>query len=103
MPKPKDATLAILRSIRDEIIHTRAEITETRLELSARIDQTNSRIDQTNVRVEKLEHVLLELAEQQRFMVRHFTPLASCDRAIEQDVDDLKARVGAIEQRLPPT
>ena len=69
-----EVTVAVLREIQDEIRSTRTE-------LSARIGQTNerldgmheslsSRVDETNERVGRVETALLDLAEQQRFVVR---------------------------------
>ncbi|MCZ7687553.1 MAG: hypothetical protein M5U28_55965 [Sandaracinaceae bacterium] len=63
MSEPESLTVEILRQIRDEIVATRTD-------LGARIDQTNVRLDQTNTRLDAVEHTLLELSEQQRFVVR---------------------------------
>jgi len=51
----------ILREIRDEV------------------RQTNARLDQTNARLGVIETTVLELAEQQRFVVRHLKSLADRD------------------------
>ncbi len=66
-----DITIEILKDIRDEIRGT-----------NARVDTINSRLDVTNSRLDTLEHALshrlgavertlLDLAEQQRLVVRH--------------------------------
>lgn len=68
-----DLTLEVLKQIRDEIIGTRRD-------LGARIDQTNERLDSTNHRLSAVETTLLELAEQQRFVVRHLGTLSARDR-----------------------
>lgn len=68
-----DLTLEVLKQIRDEIIGTRRD-------LGARIDQTNERLDSTNHRLSAVETTLLDLAEQQRFVVRHLGTLSARDR-----------------------
>lgn len=109
MTEPTDITVEILRQIRDEIVCTRTElrdeIASTRTELSTEIASTraelSARIDQTNTRLTAVETTLLDLAEQQRFVVRHLGALTARDRKLEDDVDELRGRVEAIERRLP--
>ena len=79
MAKPKDLTLAVLREIRDEIRSTREELRSTREELSSRIDGTNTRLDELTLRVGAVEHGLLDLAEQHRFIVRRLDALEQRD------------------------
>lgn len=81
-----DLTIEILKQIRDELVTTRTTLGE--------------RIDRTNDRLSAVEVTLLDLAEQQRFMVRHLATLATRDRHLEADVDALRARVDKIEARL---
>lgn len=107
MTQKKDLTLAVLREIRDEIRSTKHELRAGLQELSKRIDGTNARIDGTNERVDatntRLAHVetgLLDLAEQQRFVVRHLQALTTRDRRLELEVESLRTRVAAIETRL---
>lgn len=88
-----DLSVEILKQIRDELIATRTD-------LGARIDQTNERLDQTNERLSAVEGTLLDLAEQQRFVVRHLSALTDRDRRLEADVDELRTRVDAIEKRM---
>jgi hypothetical protein len=90
-----EVTLAVLREIRDE---TRA----TRVELSARIDGVSERLDQAVLRLDRVEGALVELGTQQRFIVRWIKAGARRDRELEGDVRDLKERVSALEERLPP-
>ena len=87
MADPESLSTQILREIRDAIVTTRTE-------LSARIDITNERMG-------VVETTLRDLAEQQRFVVRHLSALTSHDRKLETDVDELRGRVDAIEKRLP--
>lgn len=87
MSETETLTLHVLREIRDAIVTTRTE-------LSARIDVTNERMG-------VVETTLRDLAEQQRFVVRHLSALTTRDRKLEGDVDELRSRVDAIEKRLP--
>ncbi len=102
-----DMTIQILREIRDQIVLTRTD-------LGGRIDETNARvetlrtdlggrIDQTNVRLDDVEQTLLELAEQQRFVVRHLDALTTRDRKIETDVESLRVRLDVVEKKLAST
>ncbi len=92
-----DLTLQVLREIRDEIRTTRES-------LGARIDDVRdslgSRIDATNERLDGVERGLLELAEQQRFVVRWLEGSSGRDRKIERRVASLEDRVDALER--PP-
>jgi len=90
-------TVSILREIRDEIRATRQD-------LGARIDQTNARLEHTNLRMDKVEETLLELAEQQRFVVRYIKTLAERDRRFDTELAELRGRVDSIEKRIgsPP-
>ena len=104
MTDTAELTVQILRQIRDEIVTTRSE-------LSTRIDRTNERIDgmrgelsgqiqQTNLRVDKVEHALLDLAEQQRFVVRHLQALTTRDRRLEDEVGELRGRIEVVEKKV---
>jgi chromosome segregation ATPase len=86
MPEASDLTIEVLKQIRDELVQTRTEL--------------GARIDQTNTRLSAVETTLLDLAEQQRFVVRHLSTLSSRDRRIEDDVDELRGRVEALEKRM---
>ena len=94
MTETESLTIHILREIRDELVTTRTE-------LSGRIEQTNTRIDETNTRMGHVEGTLVDLAQQQRFVVRHLTALTTRDRALETDMEELRARMDAVEKRLP--
>jgi chromosome segregation ATPase len=89
MTGKKDTTLVVLRQIRDEIRN-----------LGARVDLTNERLDLTNERLEHVDTALLDLAEQQRFVVKHIQTLTSRDRRLEHEIGALRERVAAIELRL---
>jgi hypothetical protein len=87
-------TLAVLREIRDEIKSTRTEFTG---ELRAVGEDLGRRIDGTNERVGLVENTLLELAQQQRFTVRYTRTMAERGSSVEDEVADLKRRVGVLE------
>ncbi len=104
MADTADLTIQVLRQIRDEIVATRtdlgARIDGVRTELSGRIDELGARIDETNERVERVEHTLLDLAEQQRFVVRHLRALSERDRRIEDDITEIRGRLERVEKKL---
>jgi chromosome segregation ATPase len=117
--------LEVLRSIRDEVRSTRTELAEridqtnlrleqTRVELSGKLDQTNARLDQTNARLDQtnarldqaivniggIETAIVELSEQQRFMVRSFDTLTRRDHRLEGEIEALRTRVERVEDTL---
>lgn len=93
MAKTGDLTVKILEQIRDEIVLTRTD-------LGGRIDRTNERIDQTNERLGVVESTLLELAEQQRFVVRGLRTLGQRDGRFDARLDELQGRVEVLEKRI---
>ncbi len=104
-----DLTLAVLREIRDEVRSTRTELgarldeTNARLdETNARLDETNARLDETNARLGALEHTMLDLAEQQSFVVRWLKGNTTRERRVERDLLKLTARVEALEAERSP-
>lgn len=70
------------------------EIRATRIELGNRIDQTNARLDRVEGRLEGVEGVMVELATQQRVLVRHI------ETHVEGDIADLRRRVSDLEQKV---
>lgn len=95
----------ILREIRDEVRRTNDKVDRTNAELqqtNAELQQTNAELQQTNARLGVVETTLLDLAQQQRFVVRSLRGLAERDHRLEHEVDDLRARVDRIESRLGP-
>ena len=93
MTTKKDTTLLVLREIRDEMRSTHDEIRTLREELTQRIDGTNERLGQ-------LEIGFLDIAQQQRFVVRYLRAMSERDHRFEADLTVLRARVEAIETRL---
>jgi chromosome segregation ATPase len=112
----EDLTIEILKQIRDEVVNVRVDL-GTRIDtLSGRVDRlgervdhlsegvegTNVRLDETNSRLGAVEATLLELSEQQRFVVRHLSALTTRDRALEAGLEALRHRVDAIEKQIGP-
>ena len=83
-----DVTVEILKDIRDEMRGMRAEQV-----------QTNERLAQTNQRLDVVETTLLDLAEQQRFVVRYMRALSERDTQLEPRVSNLEARVEKLESK----
>ncbi len=112
MTDAAELTIHILREIRDGIGQTNSRLdqTITRLDQTVeRLDQTVERLDQsierqdgTNSRLDHVEACLVDLAEQQRFVVRHLQALTARDRRLEEEVDALKVRVDDLDRRVPP-
>jgi len=100
MTDTAELTVQIPRQIRDETITTRTQlngrIDHMRTELSGRIEETNTRVD-------KVEHALLDLAEQQRFVVRHLSALTTRDRRLEDEVGELRGRLEVVEKKVGVT
>jgi hypothetical protein len=80
-----DVTVEILKGIRDEIRGLRAE--------------TNERLDVNNQRLQTVETALLDLAEQQRFVVRYTRAISERESRLEPRVVDLETRVEKLESK----
>jgi chromosome segregation ATPase len=102
MAKPKSLTLAVLTEIRDEIRSTRVELSARIDATNQRLDAVNERLDGTNERLGAVEQGLLELAEQQRFVVRHLRGSSARDRRVDAELDNLRLRLDALESRRDP-
>jgi hypothetical protein len=98
-----DITIEILKDIRDEIRGVRTELRDeirgVRIELGARLDVTNERLDTNNQRLDLVESTLLDLAEQQRFVVRYTKAISERDAHLEPRVSVLEARVDKLESK----
>lgn len=102
MSEAVDITIEILKSIRDEIRGTNARLDQT----NERLDQTNERLDRLEVRVGRVEQGLVDLGKFMRRLARDMEKYEKFHHhhveVIEKDVEDLKARVRSVEERLPP-
>jgi len=98
-----DITIEILKDIRDEIRGVRTELRDeirgVRIELGARLDVTNQRLDTNNQRLDLVESTLLDLAEQQRFVVRYTKTISERDAHLEPRVSALEDRVDKLESK----
>jgi len=87
-----DITVEILKDIRDEIRGT-----------NARVDTTNGRLDTMehalSQRLGAVEMTLLDLAEQQRFVVRYTKAISERDTRIEPRLTALESRVDKLESK----
>ena len=100
MTTKKDITLEVLREIRDEIRSMRGDFTERIDATNAGIHETNERLGGTNERLGEVEIGLLDIAQQQRFVVRYLRAMSERDHRFEADLAALRTRVEAIEGRL---
>ena len=66
-----DVTVEILKDIRDNIRGGRTELREEIRETNRRLHAVNDRLDLNNHRLDIGETTLLDLAEQQRLVVRY--------------------------------
>ena len=87
-----DVTIEILKEIRDGIRET-----------NGRLDLTNKRLDglesTVSLRLGAVESTLLDLAEQQRFVVRYTKAISERGAGLEPRVSDLETRVDKLETR----
>jgi chromosome segregation ATPase len=88
MSMASDITVEILKDIRDEMRGTREEIRGVRAEQI-----------QTNHRLDVVETTLLDLADQQRFVVRYLRAISERDTQLEPRVSSLEARVDKLESK----
>ena len=80
-----DITVEILKDIRDEIRGVRSEVRELRTG--------------TSVRLDVVESTLLDLAEQERFVVRYTKAISERDLHLEPRVSALESRVDKLESK----
>ena len=102
-----DITIEILKDIRNEIrgVSGRLDVTIQRLDVTIqrldvsieRLDVTIQRLDVTNLRLGAVETTLLDVAEQQRFLVRYAKASSERDSFIETRVGNLETRVDKLE------
>jgi len=95
-----DVTIEILKDIRDEIRGVRSdlgqEIRAVRSELGQEIRGLR---EDTNQRFHEVETAILDLAEQNRFIVRYTRALAERHADVEPRVSALEDRVGKLESK----
>ena len=94
-----DITVEILKEIRDEIRGVRGEVRELHADTNQRLDATNQRLDANNQRLDLVETTLLDLAEQQRFVVRYTRTISERGTSLEPRVSALETRVEKLESK----
>ena len=102
-----DITIEILKDIRDEIRGVRSEFREElrgvhtglRAEIRGLREDTNQRLEANTQRLDLVETTLLDLAEQNRFIVRYTRALAERHADVEPRVSALENRVEKLESR----
>jgi hypothetical protein len=91
-----DITIEILKDIRDatQATNIRLDGVTGRLDVVAeRLDIVAARVDVATQRLDMVETTLLDLAQQNRFVVRYL-------RAMSERHDDVEPRVSALEGRV---
>ena len=100
--------VSILREIRDEIRTTRTDLgseiglvrEELRNEIRLVREELRHEIRENTTRVEHVENALLDLAEQQRFVVRWLKGRPQHDQSVNAEIVGIKGRLDAVEERL---
>lgn len=87
-----DITVEILKEIRDETRGVRTELVTT----NQRLGQLEERVDN---RLGHVEAALLDLAQQQRLLVRYAKVTAERDSSLGSRVDALETRVDKLESK----
>jgi hypothetical protein len=105
-----ELTVRILEEIRDAVRETNQRVIETSLRIdqtNLRLDQTIVRLDQTIVRIQAVEGAVVEMAQQQRFVVRYLKALArkgrdlgKSDARLAGEIADLRVRVETLETKI---
>ncbi|HEY5452784.1 MAG TPA: hypothetical protein VIQ54_28705 [Polyangia bacterium] len=98
-----DITVEILKDIRQEIRTTNQRLGTTNDRLDAVESTLNARLGAVestlNVRLGAVESTLLDLAEQQRFVVRYTKAISERDARTELRLTALETRVDKLESK----
>ena len=98
-----DITVEILKDIRDELRGVRTELRDeirgVRTEVHDLRTETHEFRTETNERLEQVESAFLDLAEQQRFVVRYTPAISERDARLEPRVSALEGRVDKLESK----
>jgi len=90
-------TVAVLKEIRDELKSTRTELRTGLADVRAELATTR---EELSARISLVETAVLDVAEQQRFVVRWLRANRERERGTESALLKLTRRVDAIEHRL---
>jgi hypothetical protein len=91
-----DVTIEILKDIRDEIRNTNQRLDSVESTLTHRLGAVESTLTH---RLGAVESTLLDLAEQQRFVVRYTKAIAERDGHLDGRVSGLETRVDKLESK----
>jgi hypothetical protein len=91
-----DMTVEILKDIRDGVRGTNARLDAVESTLTHRLEAVGSTLSH---RLGAVEATLLELAEQQRFVVRYTKAISERDAQLEPRILDLEVRVDKLEAK----
>ena len=91
-----DMTIELLKDIRDEIRGVRGEFRD---EIRGLREDTNKRLEANTQRLDLVETTLLDLAEQQRFVVRYAKAISERGTSLEPRVSALETRVEKLESK----
>ena len=98
-----DIAVEILKDIRDDIRGVRTELREemhgVRIELREEITGVRTELQKHTERFAVVEKALLDLAEQQRFVVRYTKAISERDSRLEPRVSALESRVDKLESK----
>jgi uncharacterized protein (DUF3084 family) len=98
-----DITVQILKDIREELRGARSELREeihgVRTELREEMAGVRTELQKHTERFGVVERALLDLAEQQRFVVRYTKAISERDTRLEPRVIALEARVDKLESK----
>lgn len=91
-----DITIEILKDIRDEIRNGNQRLDTVESTLNQRLGAVESTLNQ---RLGAVESTLLDLAQQQRFVVRYTKAISERDARLEPRVIALEERVDKLESK----
>ena len=98
-----DITIEILKQIRDGITELRVEFKGELKELREEVKELREEVEQSNVRLERVESGLRDLGQFMRSLALEMTEYKTFHahhvELIEQSMQDLRGRVGRLEDR----
>ena len=94
-----DITVEILKDIREAVRGTNTRLDGMEQALSRRLDGVTDRLDGVTQRLDLVETTLLDLAEQNRFLVRYTRATAERESHLGPRVSALETRVDKLESK----
>ena len=102
MTDVESLTVQVLREIRDDIRLLRTDLIHRIDATNARLDDTNGRLDVANTRLDHLDTTMMEMSEQQRFVVRYTRTISEREGRSEREIAELRTRMEILEARWEP-